>query len=252
MNTTMSSKSRLTVVVGVALASGISLLALGTTCRADTKDWSDIELYRPSVEQFVLELRPFGMHFPNINAFDTYFSGDVGPLLSFELDYMPVRIPYVGMIGAGISAGWVNWEGSARTAGGAQTSEKTSLEMVPLALLLALRVDVLAREAKVPIVLTGKVGPDLFYWGSSPGPRDASGAVSSGEDGWSLGVRFAGKASLELDFLAPRDARRLDDEWGINHTELFFEGYYSLAGQFSRRQLDVGGFGFTTGLGFTF
>ena len=67
-----------------------------------------------------------------------------------------------------------------------------------------------------------------------------------------VGPRFAGKVSLELDFLEPRAARQLDEEWGINHSEFFFEAYYSMAGDLMSGQLPVSGWGWAIGLGFTF
>ena len=57
--------------------------------------------------------------------------------------------------------------------------------------------------------------------------------------------RFA----LELDFIEPRAARRLDEDWGINHSYLFVELYGSLLGS-SIPMRDA--FTWSAGLGLTF
>src|SRR5690606_26505152 len=161
-----------------------------------------------------------------------------------EVHYFPVRIPYLGLIGGGGGLGWSQWEGTAPAAGGGQ-GENTSFEIVPIHVDLVWRFDTLAREVDVPIVITPKVGLDVVYW--------ATGTGGVGEaDGWSIGPRFAGKVSLELDFLEPRAARQLDEEWGVNHSELFFEAWYSMAGDLIDSQLPVSGWGWVAGLGFTF
>ena len=55
--------------------------------------------------------------------------------------------------------------------------------------------------------------------------------------------------ALELDFIEPRAARRLDVEWGINHSYLFLELYGSLFGT-SIPVRDT--FTWSAGLGLTF
>ncbi|MGF1466219.1 MAG: MXAN_2562 family outer membrane beta-barrel protein [Sandaracinaceae bacterium] len=229
-------------------------LALGgpTVARADLEDWSDLPTYQPSPEVVSLELRAFGIHFPNLgSSFDDFFGGDIGPLLSAEVDALAFRIRYLGLFGVGAGVGWTHYSGRTRTTGGISADQNTSVELVPITVQLLLRFDTLSRELNIPLVITAKVGPDLWYWGITPF-RGADGNLEGGQDGWSAGLRFAGQLALELDFLSPRDARRMDEDWGINHTLLFGEVYYSLAGEFSDRALPVGGFGFVTGLGLVF
>lgn len=241
------------MIRALPLALAVSLLSLApTTARADLEDWSNLPEFRPSPERFGLELRPFGIHQPNLgSAFDDFFGGDLGPLLSLNIDYYAFRIPFVGLVGVGVSAGWTHYGGLAVIGSGTASDQSTTLELAPLEAHLVVRIDVLARELNIPLVLSGKVGPDLIYWGMGPF-RDSNENLSDGIDGWSLGLRLAAQAALELDFLSPRDARRLDGDWGINHTTLFAEVYYSFAGEFANDQLPVGGLGFVMGLGVTF
>jgi hypothetical protein len=155
-----------------------------------------------------------------------------------------VRIDYIGMLGIGFGLGWSKWSGAAMAADPGGAAGSTTLEMVPISINIDWRWDLLARELDIPLVIEPKIGLDAVYWGTGTG--------GTGEgSGWSLGPRFAGKVALELDFLEPRAARQLDEEWGVNHSELFFELYYSMAGDFGG-QFPVSGWGWAIGLGLTF
>lgn len=215
---------------------------------ASLDDWTAVDAFRPSPENFGLELR-IGSYMPtNLGAgWDTMFGGDLGPLLAFEIHYFATRIPYLGLIGGGGGLGWSQYSGRAAraTTTTAEQGADASFEIVPILLTFVWRFDTLARDLNVPIILTPKVGLDLVYWGTGTGTRGEA-------DGWSIGPRFAGKVSLELDFLEPRSARQLDEEWGVNHSELFVELWYSMAGELTGRQLPLGGWGWVAGLGITF
>lgn len=211
-------------------------------------DYAVDPMFEPSPEQFTAELR-IGGYRPELGtAFQSSFGGDIGPMLGAELDVHIWRIPFVGPLAVGASFGWAEWSGAARVVTGTPTANvgQTGLSLVNFNLLLVLRIDVLARQLDFPLILSGKVGPDVGYWqtGTSSG---------SDADGWSVGLRWAAQAALELDFLEPRAARRLDDEWGINHSAVFFELYGSTMGQWSGDMLPVGtNLAWTAGLQFTF
>ncbi len=214
--------------------------------RADIDDWTEVPAFHPSPEHFGLELR-VGSYTPlNLgSSWNTRFGSDLGPLLGLEFHYYPVRIPYLGLIGGGAGLGWIQYTGTARPVSGSGQGEANTFEMVPITAVLLLRFDTLARELGIPIVITPKIGFDFIYW--------ATGTATAGEaDGWSIGPRFAGKVSLELDFLEPRAARQLDEEWGVNHSEIFFEPWYSMAGDLFSAQAPVSGWGWVVGLGLTF
>lgn len=233
-------------VIGGGVALAACLTAGASRASADIEDWTAVPMYESSPEHFGLELR-VGILYPEglgdtFNSAE-YFGADVGPMLSLELHYFPFRIPYLGLVGIGGGLGWSAWD--TETPGGVQ-AETNTFEIVTMRPILVWRIDSLARELNVPIVLTPKFGMDIVYWTTSPG----FGAADA--DGWSVGPRAAGKVSLELDFLEPRAARQLDEEWGINHSEIFFELYGTWAGDAPGGMLPVSGWGWAAGLGFTF
>ena len=196
-----------------------------------------------SSEYFAWELVRVGLHPPAINgdAFDRFFGDDLGPMISTEFDVLPFRIPYVGRIGIGVGFGWAEFSGYTCVAPDCitQTDEETSLRLLPLSTLAVLRIDVLAREFNVPLLVTGKIGLDSIFF------RLDTGLVTTTEN-VSLGLRWAVQAAFELDVINRRAARALDQEWSINHSFLFFELYGSSANS----QLPVGtDLGWAAGLG---
>lgn len=168
------------------------------------------------------------------NLFDTIYSGDHGPLLALELQGLFYRIRHVGMIGAGLRAGWARYTGmscpidptdpTGMTVDCTMPSgDKAKFRIFPLTPVMSLRIDVLARETPVPLVITPKLGLDmLFYTAKNAGQSTGSGV--------SIGLNWGIQVALELDFLSPRRANALDEDWGINHTYLFGEIYGSTAG----------------------
>ncbi|MBX3273260.1 MAG: hypothetical protein KF729_23560 [Sandaracinaceae bacterium] len=239
--------SRLSSCLGAALVAGAALGAAPAS--ADIDDWTEVPEFHPSPENFGIELR-IGMYRPEGLGDEffsgNYFGGDVGPHLSLQFHYYPFQVPYLGLFGIGASLGWSQWD-TLRPGGGAVDTERNVFELLVLQPMVLWRFDTLAREVGIPIVLTPKIGWDFARWLTSPGtPANPSPA------GLSMGFRFSGKVSLELDFIEPRAARQLDEAWGINHSELFVEFYYSMAGEILAGELPVSGWGWAAGLGFTF
>ncbi|MEM9865999.1 MAG: MXAN_2562 family outer membrane beta-barrel protein [Myxococcota bacterium] len=187
-----------------------------------------------------------GQYRPDVgtDAFDSVFGSDFGPALRMELDVLPIRIPYVGRVGAGIGAGWSRHSAGACTDLNCsqRADEQVTMRIWPINVLAVLRVDVLSRELNVPLLLTAKLGLDMVIYDINAGARDETRNVS-------LGLRWAVQAALELDFIAPRRASALDDEWGINHTFIFGEIFGSTASS----NLQIGtNLSFTAGLGLSF
>ncbi len=226
---------------------GLLVLGVASPAAADIDDWTAVPDFTQSPEHWGLELRVGVFNPVNLGdefASGAYFGNDVGPHLSLQAHYFPFRLPIMGLVGLGIGLGWSQWD---TTTPGGVSAERNVFEILEMQVMLVWRVDTLARELNVPIVLTPKLGFEFNRWLTSPGS-----ATNPEPNGWAVGPRFAGKVSLELDFLEPRAARQLDEEWGINHSEIFFELYYSMAGDLADDQLPIGGWGWAAGLGFTF
>jgi hypothetical protein len=136
----------------------------------------------------------------------------------------------------------VRFKGHAVDEAGEQTDEGAKLLLYPLAALAVLRIDVLARELDIPLLFAVKLGAGFIPWRSiTAGDRDGHGV--------SIGFQWGAEVALELDFLEPQAARSLDEEWGINHSFIFFEMY----GINSATSLAVGdSFTFAAGLGLVF
>ncbi len=225
-------------------------LATPALAAAQTSDELRAHTRRESPEHFAFELkvgtyRPDARAVDGTNAWSTFFGGDRGPLLQLELDVFAWRIPYVGLIGAGVSAGWARYQrglcADPSCAPQSRLDEKGRAKLFPVAGLAVLRVDALARELGVPLVVTGKIGLDAVFYRITGGSLSGSGS--------SLGMRWAVQLALELDFINRARARTLDDEWGINHTTLFVE----LFGSTADSSIDLGtGLAWTLGLGLTF
>jgi hypothetical protein len=248
-NRRMIGASMMVLALALALPSSSSADDSGTTHESDGiigSSYAVDPLFVPSPESFTLELRA-GTYRPDLGAaFQNSFGGDLGPYIGAEIDVHIFRIPYVGPLAIGASFGWAEWDGPATAVSGTGNVGSTGLSLVNMNLLAVLRIDALARHLDIPFVFSAKVGPDFGYWQTGAGGRTQA-------EGWSIGLHWAAQAALELDFLEPRSARRLDDEWGINHSEIFFELFGSTMGQWSDNQLPVGtNLAWVAGLGFTF
>ena len=213
-----------------ALGAFVSLMVMATVFHTTElkAQWSDEHrASHESTERFFLEVGG-GPYTPDIDstfgdAFNTIYS-DAGPQLRLEFDAIIWRIPYVGPLGAGLGIGWIEFDAQAceDPPCSGTTDDETKLSIVPLSFFALLRIDTLARQLSIPFVFTGKLGLDAIHY-------DASTSGTSQSKGFSVGLRWAAQAALELDFLQPRMARSLDEDWGINHTYLFFELFGSTA-----------------------
>ena len=197
-----------------------------------------------SPERFMLEVRvgPYRPDKSEVPAFNTFFADDVGPLLALELDVIAYRLDEILYVTGAGGIGTVSYSGKTLDSLGDETSEETEFSMQPLSLLATLRVDALARKLSVPFIVTGKLGYQWARWSTeSGGSEDA--------DGWSVGLLWAAQLALDLDAFEPSAARGMDEEWGINHSFLFFELY---GFEPSAESLPIGDTNWCAGLGFTF
>ncbi|HKP59533.1 MAG TPA: MXAN_2562 family outer membrane beta-barrel protein [Polyangiales bacterium] len=198
-----------------------------------------------SPERFVIELRggPYSASGDDSGAYDKFFGSDSGPFLGFQLSYISYRLPDILLVTAGGGFGWTSLSGAAVARTSGQTvDEETTLFLLPLAAVASVRLDVLARKFKFPLTVAGKVGFQWTHWDAETGGRnDAS--------GWALGPLLGGQLALDLDVFDGAAARSMDEEWGINHSFLFFEVYHFFT---TEKSLPIGGTNWVLGLGFVF
>jgi hypothetical protein len=226
-------------VVGALLA----LLAMAAPARAQMDDDADVAPREfESAERFGLEFRigPYSPDMGGNDAFDTVFDDDIGPMLALEFDVIAWRLKKVLSIGGGGIIGRAGFDGTTLSPAGVETSEETTLEIIPLGLLAVLRIDALSRQFSVPFNFAGKLGYQWAYWDTNSGGQDDA-------SGWSDGLVWGAQVALDLDTLEKRQARMLDEEYGINHSFLFFELF---SFEPSSSSLEIGGLQWTAGLGF--
>ncbi|MBW2463465.1 MAG: hypothetical protein JRH11_17575 [Deltaproteobacteria bacterium] len=230
-----------------AIASVLVAAAVPSTASAQYFDdrsaglVDDIE----SDETWALEFR-VGTYQPAIgDSFEKFFAEDTGPLLAFEIDFLPLELHDWFDAGITFGFGWSQYVGLATTGETNGTStEETSLTLYPMPVLAVIRVDALSRRLNVPLLVTGKLGAEFTIWNSG------TGSVSDATN-MSIGLHWGVQFALELDIFNQRAARALDEVWGINHSFLFFE----LFGSAAHSNLNVApkdGVAWAAGLGFLF
>jgi hypothetical protein len=202
------------------------------------------EDYHPPVEVesaqwFALEVR-LGPYQPGKSrSFKRVFGNDRGLMLNGELDITVLHLPYVGQLNVAGGFGWAKYDAKAFGEDGVtREGEKTEVVLFPLSALGVLRIDALARNTVVPLTFAGKLGYEGVRW------KTETGGKSDGS-GFTQGLRWAAQAAFELDFFDRGTARRLDEDWGVNHTYVLFEYYES-------RTKGTGDRNFTIGLGTQF
>jgi len=157
------------------------------------------------------------------DPFANIFKSDRGWMLSIELDATIYHVPYVGQLNVAGGWGLGNYDGKALLEGSnppIASGETTELTLYPLTALGVLRIDSLARYTVVPLTFAGKLGYEWVRWKAETGG-------STDAKGFNKGLRWGAQAAFELDVLEMSSARRLDDDYGINHTYLLFEYYES-------------------------
>lgn len=191
-----------------------------------------------SPERYLLELgggpyRPDGI--------DGYFGKDNGPVFHVEFDVIALQLPDVLQLGIGGRLGVGSYAGKVQAADGTTLDQEESMLLLPAAAMLTLRVDALPRLLSVPFVFTGRVGYEFTLFNA-----DSAG----GANGWESnhGVRWGVQGALELDFFDRQAARSLDEEWGINHSYIFFD--YGGVMTVEDQPLDLADTSWSLGLGF--
>ena len=230
----MTLRSSSTTIRNLVLASFLGLPAAALPPAAAAQDSSELSddyvaAHKDfeSPEVLALEFR-IGPYQPDVgnDSFSEYFPDDDGPMLGAEIDVIAFRLKEVLILGVGAGIGFANYSGTApsREAWLAneieRTDEETDFDLIPLSVLGVVRVDALARKLGIPFVFTGTLGYRWAFWSSETGGVDDDSGVSPG-------LAWAAQLALDLDFFDRRAARLMDEEWGINHSFLFFEVYGS-------------------------
>lgn len=125
-------------------------------------------------------------------------------------------------------------------------ADRVEFGMVPIALQVGYRFELLADRYRIPIVPFAKVGPVYSFWWSLDGDGNVSQNDTGKGHGGVWGWQINAGGMLRLDFIEPGTAKKLDQYSGINHTYLFGELQYSRIDNFgvgnSIRLGDVTGF----------
>lgn len=215
---------------------------------------------------FYFELR-FGPYWPQIDEefaspgpYERVFDNDAQFYFGLEADWLPIRIPYVGKLGAGFGWGITPASGNAiDPSTGEETDVENSITIMPMHASLVLRGTELMRRTDVPLVPYGKFGFGFATWSTSTssGTSEVCGA-GGGEDGCSegedttLGLHGALGLAVALDWVSPQRSKNLN-HMGIGHLYLFGEWMNAmLDGLGSRPQLHVGTSTFVGGLALDF
>ncbi len=195
--------------------------------------------------RFLLEVR-FGPYAPRV---DMEFNGKATPYADFfgtspkvyfglELDWLPVRLPYVGTVGAAFGWGRVTSSGKAKTAG-ADAGSDTALTINPMYVDAVVRFDALTRSTSMPLVPYIKGGVGIGMWqGTGPSGTSAVGGVTG--QGTSLGPHLAIGGALALNAFDRRTAMAMRHETGIQQAYVWGEWMLAALGAGAENVMQVG------------
>jgi hypothetical protein len=240
-------------------------LALASWAGSASAAESDFPKSHRSSQWFAFEMR-FAPYWPAIDSqpgltgtpYKDIFGTMPRLLVSGEIDAQLLKIPHFGSLGPGFSFGYTQMSAPAPLSGGGGTSaENTNIEIFPMYLVAVLRVDVLLRDFKIPIVPYAKLGIATTIWRSFTDSGTSTYVDPSGTShsafGATWGEQVALGGMLNLDWIDPRAAVSLDQATGINHTYLFGEWMFANLDNFgSSSGLRVGTSTFCGGLAFEF
>jgi hypothetical protein len=224
-------------LTGAALATGALVFSRGALAQEEREDvlGGRHKIYE-SAQHFAIELRfsPFTPAVdsnPNLHGATPFASTlrDFSRLMfQMELDWQAFRIPHFGTLGPGVGIGYTRMSGDAQfveahgPTGILNSGETTSLAIYPFYAVAVLRVDVLWREARVPLVPYAKLGFGYSIWRASNtvGTSDYGGHLGvGGTMGTELGVGLA----FNLNTFDEYSAKNFDDSVGVNNTYAFAE-----------------------------
>ncbi|HTJ83254.1 MAG TPA: MXAN_2562 family outer membrane beta-barrel protein, partial [Polyangiaceae bacterium] len=253
----------------------VALLAWPRTAHAQSHipdtDWrhKSRPYEEPADTQFAFEVR-FAPYWPAVDdepglsgkPYETTFGTAPRFYFGLEFDWMPLRIPYVGMFGPGFGWGYTWASEKARKQGCTGSAEAcasediTSLSIMPMHLSAVLRGDELMRRTGVPIVPYAKFGPAVGLWSSAKSSGDATvketvdgKTVDVAGEGTTWGLNLALGGMIALNWLDASSAGRLRESTGIGHIYIFGEWMDAMLNGFGTGgQMYVGTSTFACGL----
>jgi hypothetical protein len=222
--------------------------------RPKRKDPSE---YR-SAQYLAVELR-FGPYEPNIDddfngptkPYKDIFGDDTRYQVGIEVDWQALRIPHFGSLGPGIGYGYTRSTAKAPiTSTGEPSAEDTSLWIMPMYAVAVLRVDVLARDFRIPLVPYAKGGLAYALWHSgSEGETDEADGVEG--EGSETGYHLAAGLMFQFNVLHEQGALDMDNSTGINAAYAFGEYFVSDINSFGTG-MQVGANSWVVGIAFEY
>lgn len=212
-----------------------------------------------SPQNYAFELR-FGLYRPEVDdefggektPYRDIFGTDSNLLFGVELDWQITSI-YIGSLGIGGFIGYFRDEGKALLPGNTNSAqEEVTFNILPLELILIIRIDILADKVKIPIVPYFKSGLCYYIWWSEAG--DSLSKNDKGEDalGGIWGYKLGTGIMLRLDQFDLKTAKDFDREWGVNHTSLFFEWFWTKVNNFEQGGLNLSDSSWSVGIALEF
>lgn len=195
-----------------------------------TKQHGAVEIrlgpYRPNVDdEFGGTATPFA---------DIYGTGDT-VMFGLEGDWQAIRIPHFGTLGPGLQVSFATFSQFALLEADPtqRSAQPTNTWFLPFSALAVLRIDVLAREVKIPLVPYLKVGGTMTLWETTDGVGVAE-ANGVGGQGISTGLFGAAGLMILLNPIAPQMALDMDNSTGVNNAYLFGEWILSDVSSFDQ------------------
>ena len=192
--------------------------------------------------------------FQDVTPFSDIFGSDSAWMIGGEFDVQLLRLG--GSLGVFLTTTYGYLEGVGLTESGTQSSDSTTMHLLPFTLGGVYRFDFLATEFGVPLVFAAKLGLEYLIWWIEDGVGDQSyyededGNSSKGMGG-TMGVYTSIGLHLLLDFFEPHSAKVFDNDLGVNNSYLFVELAYHWLDDFgSDSSFDLSDGGLYFGLAF--
>lgn len=243
-------------LLGVSAASAQSSTQQGNWRQMGRGGRSADERAAHSPQSFAFELR-FGPYYPQVDEefggdgpYEQVFGGDPQLYFGLEVDWLPLRIPYVGAFGPGVGWGYTRTSEAAKIEGTEEDSaQDTSLTIMPMHLSAVARFDELMRRTSIPIVPYVKLGIGFGMWSAGAGDDTARYEDGTLARDTTWGIHTAIGVMLALNWMDPRSSAQLDESVGVNHAYLFGEWMNAdLDGIGSRPQMHIGSASWVLGL----